>query len=107
MNIKQKLLITTNAGVTKVSLSEVKPNIRADCRVCSDFSSELADISVGSLGLEGWTFTIIRSEKGEALFSDSEQAGFLRTKTVDAEPGLVDLLIKMSRKKSLNILMKK
>jgi coenzyme F420 hydrogenase subunit beta len=100
MNIKRKLLITTDAGVTEIPLSEIKPYMRKACAVCGDFSSELADVSVGGLGLKGWSFTVIRSETGEELFSGAEQAGFLRTKSVDVCSSTVDLLVKLSRNKS-------
>jgi coenzyme F420 hydrogenase subunit beta len=102
MNIKQKLQITTNARVTPVPLAEIKQYMRAGCAVCHDFSCELADISVGGLGLDGWTFTVIRSEKGEELFEKAEKAGFLRVQPVDAEANALKLLIKLSQKKNKN-----
>ena len=67
MNIKGKMLITTPAGTTAIPLSDVKQYVRTSCRVCEDFSSELADVSVGGLGLDGWTFVIIRTEKGDFI----------------------------------------
>lgn len=99
INIKGKMLVTTDSGVTAIPLAEIKQYARKSCSVCDDFSSELADISVGGLGLDGWTFTIIRTEKGEALFSSAEKAGFLKTKTVDEGTNAFNLLIKLSKKK--------
>jgi len=99
MNIKQRLMITTRAGVTEAAISEIEPYKQKGCGVCRDFSSELADISVGGLGLIGWSFTIIRSERGDELFSGAEKAGFLRTKTVSSEDKAYRLLVKVSRKK--------
>jgi coenzyme F420 hydrogenase subunit beta len=99
MNIKGKMLITTDSGVTMVPLAEIKQYARKGCGTCDDFSSALADISVGGLGLDGWTFTIIRTDKGEALFSSAERAGFLKTKTVDTKANALNLLIKTSTKK--------
>jgi coenzyme F420 hydrogenase subunit beta len=99
INIKGKMLVTTGSGVTAIPLAEIKQYARKSCSVCDDFSSELADISVGGLGLDGWTFTIIRTEKGEELFSSAEKAGFLRTKTLDQETYALNLLTKLSKKK--------
>ncbi len=99
MNIKGKMLVTTDSGVTPIPLTEIKQYARKSCGTCDDFSSELADISVGGLGLNGWTFTIIRTEKGEALFSSAEKAKILRTKTADEEKNALNLLIKLSKKK--------
>ncbi len=99
MNIKGKMLVTTETGVQTIPLADVKQYARKSCRFCDDFSSEFADISTGGLGLDGWTFTIIRTEKGEELFSNAEKAGFLSTKTVDKEINALNLLIKLSKKK--------
>jgi len=99
LNIKGKLLVTTSSGVIGISLAEIKQFHRGSCGDCGDFSSELADISVGGLGLDGWTLTVVRTEKGEELFSGAEQAGFLRSKPLDAEANAHKLLVKLSAKK--------
>jgi coenzyme F420 hydrogenase subunit beta len=99
INIKGKMLVTTDSGVTAIPLAEIKQYARKSCSVCDDFSSELADISVGGLGLDGWTFTIIRTEKGEELFSGAEKAGLLVTKTIEEGTFALNLLTKLSKKK--------
>jgi coenzyme F420 hydrogenase subunit beta len=99
INIKGRMLVTTDSGVTEIPLAEIKQYARKSCSICDDFSSELADISVGGLGLDGWTFTIIRTEKGEELFSIAEKAGYLRTKTLEEGAFAFKLLTKLSRRK--------
>jgi coenzyme F420 hydrogenase subunit beta len=99
MNIKGKMLVTTESGVQTISLAEAKQYARSNCHFCSDFSSELADISVGGLGLEKWTFTIVRTEKGEELFSSAEKAGVIKTRNVNEEANALNLLRKLSTKK--------
>jgi len=99
INIKGKMLVTTDAGVTTIPLKEIKQYARKSCSFCDDFSSELADVSVGGLGLDGWTFTIIRTEKGEELFSSAEKAGLLITKSVENETYALNLLTKLSQRK--------
>jgi len=99
MNIKGKMMITTDSGVTPIPLADVKQYVRKSCGVCDDFSSELADISVGGLGLDGWTFTIIRSEKGEELFSKAEKAGYIKTKPLEEAAFSMSLLSKLTKKK--------
>ena len=99
INIKGKMLVTTDSGVTEIPLAEIKNYARKSCSFCEDFSSELADISVGGLGLDGWTFTIIRTENGEELFSNAEKAGYLRTKSLDEGAFAVKLLKKLSGRK--------
>lgn len=99
MNIKGKMLLNTAAGVTAIPLADIKQYARKSCGVCDDFSSELADISVGGLGMEGWTFTIIRSEKGEELFAAAEKAGVIRTKPLEEGAFSFSLLRKLTKKK--------
>jgi coenzyme F420 hydrogenase subunit beta len=100
MNIKAKILVTTKSGEVKViPLKDAKKYTRPSCTLCTDFSAELADISVGGLGLSGWTFTILRTEKGEELFESAEREGLLKTKPVEEEQRAFDLLVKLSQRK--------
>ena len=103
MNIKGKLLITTKAGTISVPLSEINSYKAPGCGGCIDFSSELADISVGGLGLEGWSFVVIRSEMGEELFSIAEKAKLLRVKAVNEEDSSLKRLVQLSLKKRQKI----
>ncbi|MEM2249439.1 MAG: Coenzyme F420 hydrogenase/dehydrogenase, beta subunit C-terminal domain [Candidatus Bathyarchaeia archaeon] len=99
INIKGKMLLTLEAETVAIPLTEAKQYARKSCHFCEDFSSELADISVGGLGLEGWTFVIIRTEQGEELFSSAERAGAIITKEASTEANALNLLIKLSAKK--------
>lgn len=99
MNIKGKMLVSTDSGVAAIPLADVKQHARKSCCTCDDFSSELADVSVGGLGLDGWTFTILRTEKGEELFSNAEKAGFIRTKPIEEGAFSLSLLTKLTKKK--------
>jgi len=100
INIKGKVLVTTNSGETKaIPLAEAKQYTRKGCVPCSDFSAELADISTGGLGLSGWTFTVIRTQRGEEIFGSAQKAGVLRTRPVEEEQEALDLLVKLSKRK--------
>jgi len=101
MNIKAgRLLVFTDGGeVKELPLEPLMEHRRDGCAVCTDFSAELADISVGSLGLEGWNIALIRSERGEELFSAAEKAGLLETKPVEEEPHVLRVLRRLTRMK--------
>ncbi len=104
LNIKGKLLVTTKSGrVEEVRLKEAKQHVRSCIKQCSDFSAELADISVGGLGLEDWTFTILRTEKGLNMFQGAEAKGLIRTRKAEEEPQVLDLLVKLSKRKRENV----
>jgi coenzyme F420 hydrogenase subunit beta len=99
INIKGKMLVTLDSGIVSIPLVETKRYARQNCHFCKDFSSEFADISAGGLGLENWTFIIIRTEKGEELFSNAEENGVIKTRSVNGEANALALLNKLSRKK--------
>lgn len=100
VNIKGRLIITSKSGNSlAVPLKEVKRYSSNCLSDCPDFSAELADISVGGLGLDGWTFTILRTEKGEKLFNRAESEGMIRTRPIHEEKKAFDLLVTLSRKK--------
>ncbi len=100
MNIKGKLLIyLKNGEIKEIPLKEVKSYVREGCHHCDDFSNELADISLGGLGLNEWTFTIIRTEKGEEIFREAEKSGFIRVREIEKDSFPMKLLLRLSRNK--------
>lgn len=99
INIKGKMLVTTKSEVKAIPLAELKDYVRKGCSVCSDFSSELADISTGGLGLEGWTFAVIRTKEGEEIFEAAEKAGVIEARPIEKEEFALNLLVKLSAKK--------
>ncbi len=86
----------------EVGLSRVKELVRPCCRVCDDFTAEFADISVGNVGSpDGWSTAIARTEVGEALLREAEEAGLLELRPLDeGESGLGAVLkLSMSKKR--------
>lgn len=58
------------------------------CGPCFDFTSELADVSVGSVGSpDGWSTVLTRTDIGERLYSSALAAGALQEKAI-SEKGL-------------------
>jgi coenzyme F420 hydrogenase subunit beta len=79
LNIKDDLIITLSTGtMIRIPLEKVDMAARPACLTCSDFANEYADISVGGLGsLDGYTTTIIRTEKGATLFRNALSQGYI------------------------------
>jgi coenzyme F420 hydrogenase subunit beta len=99
-NIKGKLILTMKTGETEeILLKNIRHYSAPTCTHCRDYSAELSDISVGSLGLNDWSLVIIRSETGQKLFMEAEEAGVLKKKPIEQEKKSLDLLIDLSRKK--------
>ncbi len=54
------------------------------CLICEDFTSELADISIGSAGsLAGWSTVIVRTREGEDVFSRAQNAGIVENHPIE------------------------
>ena len=81
-------VIDKQGKVNEVKLEETDQYNFKGCGPCFDFASELADISVGSVGsADGWSTVLLRTEKGEKLYADALAAGALKEKAV-SEKGL-------------------
>jgi coenzyme F420 hydrogenase subunit beta len=87
LDILKELIVQTDKGSITVPLSEVKPHILTSCETCTDFTSELADISVGSAyPLKEWSTVIIRTKAGEDFFYSAVEAGVINTAVIELEP---------------------
>ncbi|MDY6932553.1 MAG: Coenzyme F420 hydrogenase/dehydrogenase, beta subunit C-terminal domain, partial [Halobacteriota archaeon] len=66
---KGKFIVTKGGEETSVKVGELDDAVRYNCHYCEDFASELADISVGSVGSPaGFSTVLVRSSKGKELF---------------------------------------
>jgi coenzyme F420 hydrogenase subunit beta len=75
------LNVTAGDELHQIPLDEIRAFIRPSCQVCLDMTSELSDLSVGTVeGEEGWNTVIVRSETGEELLGLAESKGVLETK---------------------------
>jgi coenzyme F420 hydrogenase subunit beta len=94
-----KMTIITSEGEKAVPLADIKKYARKSCENCLDFSSELADISAGGLGLGQWTLVIVRTPIGEKVLAEAERARALITRPVQLDDPPVKLLMRLSQKK--------
>lgn len=89
----------------EVKIRKLKELSRPCCRVCQDYTSELADISVGNVGSpDGYSTVLVRSAKGKAVLEAAEKAGLVEVKPLsDYQPGmgLVDKLADMKKKENV------
>jgi len=93
-------VVTAENRVVRIPLSEVESHIMNRCRTCADFTSELADISIGGASpLKDWSIVIIRTKEGEAFFNKAVKEGVITTKMIEAEPETLAHLIKLSAHK--------
>jgi len=109
VNVKGKVIINLRDGREIImKLKDFHPFARPACLYCLDYSAEHADLGVGGIGLNGWTFVAVRTEAGHKAFQAAVEDGLFEIVPVESEPRAKELLIKlcnMKRNKPLPALM--
>lgn len=92
MNIKegQFFAYPATGDPKSASMKDVTKLARLSCHCCHDLTSEMADISVGSIGSpDGWNTVLVRTRAGKELFDGAVHAGLIEKKSLDeVQPGL-------------------
>ncbi|MDL2270815.1 Coenzyme F420 hydrogenase/dehydrogenase, beta subunit C-terminal domain [Methanobrevibacter sp. OttesenSCG-928-I08] len=88
----------TDGNVFQIPLSKTEPFTRKNCHICTDYTSDVSDISVGSVGSDkGYSTIIIRTPKGKEIIDDCIKNSYIEVKPL-SEKGL-DILKDISNKK--------
>jgi coenzyme F420 hydrogenase subunit beta len=100
VNIKGKLLFYTKDGEEHTyPLKQSHEFTRPGCLHCPDFAAEHADISFGGLGQgEGWTLTIIRTDKGREIWERAVADDVVEWRPGSEDPGAIALMSKLAAK---------
>ncbi len=100
INIKGKVVVRLdNKDVQTVSLKKYREFARPACLYCLDYGGENADIGAGGIGLDGWTYTLIRTKRGHDAFQAALNDGWLKTRPLSDEPRGEFLMNKLSADK--------
>jgi len=103
INIKGKVIIRLeNKDVKEVSLKQYREWARPACLYCLDYGGENADIGAGGIGLDGWTYTLIRTKRGHEAFQAALADGWLETRPLSDEPRGEFLMDRLSASKKKN-----
>lgn len=82
MDVKGKMTLTLDSKETTIPIADIKKYVREACKSCDDFSSEMADISAGTLGLQDWTLLIVRTQIGQQILTQAEKAHAIVTRSI-------------------------
>ncbi len=105
MRLSSKFVIQTENDVIRIPLSEIEDHILPSCRTCTDFTAELADISIGgAYPLKDWSTVIIRTKAGEDFFYDAVEHGVINTWVIEQEPNVFERVMVAAMQKRTNAL---
>ncbi len=112
MDVREDKFNVCGEVIRCMPLKEVKSAVLPSCLLCTDYTSKLADISIGSIGTPpGWSTVIERTPKGIGLLKTAQDQGLIEVadkvneesirKTVSKRLLKVETKIKDSRKENL------
>jgi coenzyme F420 hydrogenase subunit beta len=105
MRLSTKFVVQTDKETIRIPVSEIENIIMPSCRTCTDFTSELADISIGSAyPLDEWSTVIIRTKAGEEFFYDAVENGIINTWVIEQEPEVYERVVRAAMQKRTSAL---
>jgi coenzyme F420 hydrogenase subunit beta len=103
VNIKGKVVVRLDDGtVVNGSLKRYREFARPACLYCRDYSAEHADIAMGGIGLDGWTYTLVRTEAGHRFLEAAIAEGAIEARPLADEPRGEALLVQLATEKRRN-----
>jgi coenzyme F420 hydrogenase subunit beta len=103
INIKGKVVVRLDDGeIRTASLKSYRDFARPACLYCLDYSAEHSDLACGGIGIDGWTYVLVRTEAGHAALERTIADGWLETRPLEDEPRGDMLLRRLSASKKRN-----
>jgi len=99
VNIKGKFQVWRRSTGEEVDipLKKMQEVTREGCKLCPDFAAEHADISTGGLGqTEGWTLTVVRTQRGEDWLRGAAAAGLVAVRPGEEDPAALALMTRLA-----------
>ncbi|MHA2233450.1 MAG: Coenzyme F420 hydrogenase/dehydrogenase, beta subunit C-terminal domain [Candidatus Hodarchaeales archaeon] len=98
---KGKFIVTKEDGTeAKASVRKFDSIVPKTCKYCTNFTSKLSDLSIGSIGSPtGWSTVIVRTEKGKALLDAASKLGLVEVSdNVDIDQIRKNVLLKRKQR---------
>jgi coenzyme F420 hydrogenase subunit beta len=103
INIKGKVVVRLDDGTIKSSsLKQYRTWARPACLYCLDYGVETADIAFGGIGLDNWTLTLVRTERGHEAYQEALAAGVIEDRPLADEERGMSLMRRLSTSKKKN-----
>lgn len=94
------IIYKNNKDFFDIPIKKIKKYGRFGCFLCDDLTSELSDLSVGSIGAEpGWSTIITRTSKGVDLFQQAFNLKLIEQKKIEEDSKSFITLSKIAKSK--------
>ncbi|HJM89655.1 MAG TPA: Coenzyme F420 hydrogenase/dehydrogenase, beta subunit C-terminal domain [Dehalococcoidia bacterium] len=105
INIKGRVIVDISGGRQEsMSLKKFRDYARPACHYCKDYAADQSDIAVGGLGLDDWSYVVVRTVAGHEAFQRAIEDGDIETRPVADAPKSRPLLIRLSETKRSGLL---
>ena len=95
-----QFIVETEKERIEVPVKEIKAFSRTSCKYCVDFTSEAADISIGSgHPLPNTSIVILRTKRGEDFFYEAMEKGIINARGIKQEAKLFEHMIMAALRK--------
>ena len=100
INIKGKVIVRMKGGRTEtMSLKKFREYARTACLYCTDYAADNADIGVGGIGLDDWSYVVVRTEAGHKALQQAIEDGHLETMPIEEAPKGKEILQRLAGQK--------
>jgi coenzyme F420 hydrogenase subunit beta len=100
MRLSNQFVIHTKKNVIRIPIDEIRNHVMPSCQACTDFTAELADISVGTAyPLQDWSTVILRTKSGEDFFYEAVEKGVLSIQPIEAESEVFEGVLRAAMQK--------
>ena len=97
INIKGRIEVKLRDGREEIaSLKAMGKHARPACLYCMDYAADNADIGFGGIGMDKWTYTVIRTEAGHKAWQALVKDGWVETKPWEEAPKGKELVERLS-----------
>ena len=98
INLKDDFTVKLKDGrISHIDLDDLGPIVRSECLACTDFSNNVADISVGGVGSsDGYTTVIVRNDAAQRLINQAISQGYIEE---IERKGIIEKIEKMAERK--------
>jgi coenzyme F420 hydrogenase subunit beta len=106
INLKDDFTVKLRDGrISHIDLDDLDPIVRSECLACTDFSNNVADVSVGGIGSpDGYTTVIVRNDAAQKLINQAISQGYIEATETKGAIAKIEKMVARKRKRGRRVL---